>query len=144
MLDLARPTEENADQKKPKLSPTYRDRIKRNFDRGTRERTFEIGQKVFVRNYRDGPKWFRGLIITKNGIIYLVRTLRGVWKRHADQLKPDLTVEDQPENESVDSDSDFDDQQQETEDEQNNGPAPPDIRRSQRTKKKPQIFDPSS
>ncbi|KAL3110424.1 hypothetical protein niasHT_018254 [Heterodera trifolii] len=143
MLDLARPTEENADQK-PKHSPTYRDRIKRNFDRGTRERTFEIGQKVFVRNYRDGPKWFRGLIITKNGVIYLVRTLRGVWKRHADQLKPDLTVEDQLENESVDSDSNVGDQQQETEDEQNDGPAPPELRRSQRTKKKTQIFDPSS
>ena len=52
------------------------------------KREFEVGCMVYARNYCNGPKWLPGIIIKKFGrIMYSVRTDRGVWRRHANQLQ---------------------------------------------------------
>lgn len=91
--------------------------------------------------------------------MFLVRTCRGIWRRHFDQLKADWTS-----NEELESNSDVESQAEEMEAvEQNqpevaaeNGhqpeeelmglaePEPPVLRRSDRNRKKRQIFDPST
>lgn len=94
LLDVVKPvvaieTDQREDRKKMEQ---YREWIKKNFDRRTRERIFDEGEPVFARNYRDGPKWIQGKVIKRMGqTLYLVRTWRGIWRRHADQLKVDRT-----------------------------------------------------
>ena len=48
-----------------------------------------VGDLVYARNYASGPKWYEG-IITKNvgSMLYTVRTDRGLWRRHQNQLQP--------------------------------------------------------
>ena len=51
-------------------------------------RQFEVGSMVYARNYHKGSKWIPGRIIQKVGkMVYLVRTDRGVWRRHPNQLQ---------------------------------------------------------
>ena len=54
-----------------------------------RSSKFFVGDLVFARNYVTGPKWFN-TVVTKNvgSMIYMVRTDRGLWKRHQNQLQP--------------------------------------------------------
>ncbi|XP_055905818.1 uncharacterized protein K02A2.6-like [Eupeodes corollae] len=50
---------------------------------------FTINQTVYVRNFAKGPKWYEGTVISQLGsITYLVRTPKGLWKRHQNQLRP--------------------------------------------------------
>lgn len=73
----------------PETRETYRARMKRNFDKGTRERDFMVEDPVYTRNLREGPKWYPGKIVRKlGGTMYIVQTDRGAWSRHADQIKP--------------------------------------------------------
>ena len=56
-------------------------------DQRARDRTFEMGQLVLVRNLRDGPKWVYGRIHERVGSIsYKVEVGDQLWMRHADQL----------------------------------------------------------
>ncbi|KAL3096281.1 hypothetical protein niasHS_004919 [Heterodera schachtii] len=136
--------------------------MKRNFDRGTNARkNFEVNQRVYARNYRDGSKWIPGQITRKIGLaMLLVRTARGMWKRHFDQLKENLTDQnsDNSRSESEDnSDSEdevpidlMDDEQLPAPPEEQQQPEQPqqqanaEPRRSTRKRKKPKIFDPSA
>uniref|UniRef100_A0A914I2G9 Integrase catalytic domain-containing protein n=1 Tax=Globodera rostochiensis TaxID=31243 RepID=A0A914I2G9_GLORO len=137
-LDLVRPVVE---PKKGggvvvKCSQKYQDRSKRNFERGTWKRSFEVGQRVFARNYRDGPKWMGGQ------------------NTHLDQLKADKTASDHEGSEDSESNA-SDPEGKEAGREQELSPnrdlradspehppetAPPELRRTQR--KQRTIFRP--
>ena len=54
----------------------------------SRSPKFCAGDFVFARNYAFGAKWFPA-VDTKNigSMMYLVRTYRGVWRRHQNQLQ---------------------------------------------------------
>ena len=58
-------------------------------DRRSHSRAWIAGDRVLVRNHRDGPDWIPGTIIEVLGpVTYLVETDSGQkWKRHADQIK---------------------------------------------------------
>ena len=45
---------------------------------------FFVGQRVLVRNLRDGPRWLQGTVIERKGpLSYLVQLASGtVWRRH--------------------------------------------------------------
>ena len=153
LLDLVKPTavKEQKSDKMPNNS--YLERMKRNFDKGTNsKKKFDINQKVFARNYRGGAKWFPGQITRKIGsTMFLVRTARGVWKRHYDQLKENLTDQGWG-----DSDSESEDDPP-TDQEENVDPPPPPkqpppiqppaadgLLRSTRVRKTKTICDPSA
>lgn len=49
---------------------------------------FNSGDLVWVRNFRGGPKWIKGKILVANGLVmFEVKTSRGTWSRHADQIR---------------------------------------------------------
>ena len=52
-------------------------------------REFLVGQRVMLRNLRDGPKWVPGVVVGRQGpLSYVVQTTGGeVWKRHVDQIE---------------------------------------------------------
>ncbi|XP_077507660.1 uncharacterized protein LOC144118632 [Amblyomma americanum] len=52
-------------------------------------RLFEVGDRVFMRNYLYGPKWLPGIVDAVTGpVSYLVVTKDGrQWRRHVDQLR---------------------------------------------------------
>ena len=58
-------------------------------DLHSRNRNFFIGERVLVRNMRNGPRWLLGTIIERRGpLSYLVQVANGVvWKRHVDHLR---------------------------------------------------------
>ena len=47
------------------------------------------GQKVWIRNYRPGPKWLSGTVLESQGpLLYKVETTNNqTWKRHIEQLR---------------------------------------------------------
>ncbi|KAL3109868.1 hypothetical protein niasHT_019899 [Heterodera trifolii] len=104
---------------------------------------------------RDGSKWMVGQIMSQiSPSLFLVRTARGVWKRHLDQLKTDETKPDLESNTDADSTSSIGDQTEDEKDggqptdvdEQPNDPPTldnPPLRRSSRERRPRQIFDPS-
>jgi hypothetical protein len=143
MLDLVFPSQIFEGEGK-KENKTYSERTKRNFDRKTREKRLQVGQKVFARNYREGPKWIQGKILSQIGsAMFSIRTARGVWRRHFDQLKADVTKDDNASDSGEDSDIE--------EDLEENVPPVPiipvepqvEVRRSARPRKPKQMFDPS-
>ena len=80
-FDLLRPElEETVCQKQAKQ--------KKDHDLHTRRREFFIGQRVLVRNLRDGPRWLQGAVIKRKGpLSYLVQLASGtVWKRYVDHM----------------------------------------------------------
>ena len=58
-------------------------------DTHTCERQFVLGQRVWVRNMREGPRWVDGVITGIQGpVSYLVRVASGaVWRRHVDHIR---------------------------------------------------------
>ena len=51
-------------------------------------RAFDHNQNVWVRNYRRGPKWVRGIVIERTGpVLYRVKVDDQTWKRHVEQLR---------------------------------------------------------
>ena len=58
-------------------------------DRRAKARSFQIGQSVWARNYRDGPDWVPATIVDQLGpLSYLVRLQQGeLWRRHIDHLR---------------------------------------------------------
>lgn len=59
-------------------------------DQHSSSRSFSVGQTVWTRNFRDGPRWIRGVVADRLGpLSYLVRMPDGaLWRRHVDQLRP--------------------------------------------------------
>ena len=78
------------------LKPNTAERVERNqekqkkhHDLRSRERSFEVGDDVFVRNYLHGDKWLPGIIQQKTGpVSYRVRFTSGKDRRcHQDQIR---------------------------------------------------------
>ncbi|KAK6056212.1 hypothetical protein COOONC_06287 [Cooperia oncophora] len=63
--------------------------MKKNYDRGKKERKFSVGQEVFIRNYTgSGDRWIPGIVVKVLGSsTYEVHFGMGVRKTHADQMK---------------------------------------------------------
>ena len=61
---------------------------KKDHDLHTCRREFFVGQRVLVRNLRDGPRWLQGTVIERKGpLSYLVQLASGtVWRRHVDHM----------------------------------------------------------
>ena len=82
---------------------------------------------MFARNYAKGPCWISGKIVgTAGNVLRLVRTSRGIWKRHQDLLKYYYANADLPD--GRDSDDDLEDYEPVQEDEpvaREQPPAPP-------------------
>ena len=76
------------------LHPAVRTRVEnkqadqcRQHDKTARLRSLDVGESVLVRNFRDGPRWVRGRVCSKDGpASYQVEVGEQVWKRHIDQL----------------------------------------------------------
>ena len=94
-LDLLRPSLRSQVESKQADQKYYH-------DLHSREREFEVGQTVSVRNLRGQPKWLEGTIIEKTGpVSYKVTVGDQVWRRHADQLLDrefDLTITEDTDN----------------------------------------------
>ena len=78
------------------LKPNTAERVERNqrkqketHDLRSRERNFETGENVFVRNYHHGDKWLPGVIEQKTGpVSYRVKLTNGKTRRcHQDQVR---------------------------------------------------------
>ena len=55
---------------------------------------FTVDSLVYARNYSYGPKWLPGKVVCKLGsVLFWVRTDRGVWKRHINQLQPKIDTQ---------------------------------------------------
>eukprot|EP00731_Ephydatia_muelleri_P006059 Em0003g307a len=77
------------------LHPDIESRVAKNVSRQkavhdlhAKAREFLVGQRVMLRNLRDGPKWVPGVMIGRQGpLSYVVQNTGGkVWKRHVDQI----------------------------------------------------------
>lgn len=50
---------------------------------------YDVGSLVYARNYASGPKWYPGEVTKILGnVLFMIRTDRGLWKRHKNQLQP--------------------------------------------------------
>ena len=58
-------------------------------DKRSHPRAFHIGQQVWTQNFRDGPRWLRGVIADCLGpVSYLVKIQHGMlWRRHVDHIR---------------------------------------------------------
>jgi len=64
---------------------------------------YTVDSLVYARNYGSGAKWLPGKIIGKVGnMMYRVRTDRGVWRRHTNQLQARLETSDSQPKEPTD------------------------------------------
>ena len=80
-LDLLRPDLESVVAKKQFLQ-------KDNHDGAATLRQFMVGQRVMVRNFREGPKWVPAIVKQKSGpVSYVVQISPTIsWRRHLDQM----------------------------------------------------------
>ncbi|KAK6011874.1 hypothetical protein OSTOST_23029 [Ostertagia ostertagi] len=67
----------------------YRERMIADYNkRGRKERTFVVGQQVYIRNYQRGDKWIPGIVTqVLGGRMYEIHFGSGSRKAHADQMK---------------------------------------------------------
>ena len=58
-------------------------------DLHSRTREFAVGQTVWTRNMREGPRWVPGSVVEKLGpVSFLVRVSSGeLWRRHVDHIR---------------------------------------------------------
>lgn len=72
------------------LKPDVKRRVdKKLFTNETKSmKVFNVGDKVWARNFTGGVKWVPGKVIKQLGpVLYHVSAKGMVWKRHADQLR---------------------------------------------------------
>ena len=86
------------------LNPNITDRVessqstqKKSHDKRSSSRTFTLGDKVYARNYGQGPAWIKGTIVDTSGPynVTVEVNLSGLltsWKRHVDHLLRFLTI----------------------------------------------------
>lgn len=80
-LALARPSIEKRVQSK-------QEEQKRGHDKRTKQRTFNVGDAVYARNFARGSKWLPGQIVAKRGpLSYTIKLNDGrMWNRHVDHV----------------------------------------------------------
>lgn len=97
LLDVSHPNPNlQKGEEKKEVQKRYMERTKRNYDHGKiKEKRFGIGDNIYARNYAEGNKWVPGRITQQIGrAMFLVKTERGTWKRHLDQLKRNVSDAD--------------------------------------------------
>lgn len=74
---------------KNRIGNKYLEQMKSNYDKRVKERTFEVGQQVYLRNYQSNQdKWVPGIVTERCGSnTYRVHFGTGSRLAHADQLK---------------------------------------------------------
>jgi hypothetical protein len=80
--------------------------LKKSDGHNVEKTSYQFGpeSQVYARNYGTGPKWLPGTIINKLGnTLFRVRTDRGVWKRHTNQLQPRLSLTSQDSDQQTES-----------------------------------------
>jgi len=103
LLDLLHPSQTQLQQAKLRQEDHY--------NLQTRPKKFNIGDLVWVRNFREGKRWVPGIIKEKSGNVMYQVLIEGqnlTWRRHANQLKTRLAVShllDPPQVSSQPSDS---------------------------------------
>ena len=105
LLFLQRPLRTTLDLLRPDLADAVlqgQSAQKRSHDQHSRRREFFIGERVLVRNLREGPRWLLGTVTERRGpLSYLVQVASGqVWKRHVDHL---LETIDSPRKEELEA-----------------------------------------
>jgi hypothetical protein len=75
---------------KPEIAERIRAKQERQQLQGPQAyRSFEVGQKVWVRNFNTLNKWESGQVVARSGAVdYQKAVGNEVWHRHADQLRP--------------------------------------------------------
>lgn len=76
------------------LLPSVKDHVQdkqarqqQHHDQKTQTRVIEVGQLVLARNFREGPRWLQGRVVSKEGpVSYKVEVSGQIWNRHIDQL----------------------------------------------------------
>ena len=81
-LDLLRPDVGNTVR-------NHQSRQKIHHDQHSQTRSFMVEQHVWVRNFRDGPRWMKGIIAECVGpVLYRVQMSDGaVWRKHVDHIR---------------------------------------------------------
>lgn len=92
VLMMGRSLRTRLDLMRPDVGRRVRDQQnlqKTQHDTHCRERQFVLGQKVWVRNMREGPCWIPGVIVGIQGpVSYQIRVTSGaVWRRHVDLIR---------------------------------------------------------
>ena len=84
-LDFLKPS---ADEKRSDVV-TKQQVQKQNHDKHSKDRQFQIGDHVYVKNRSSGDRWLAGTVTTMSGpVSYNVRLSDGrVWRCHQDQLR---------------------------------------------------------
>ena len=77
----------------PDIGARVRDQQERQksyHDRRSKAREVSVGETVWIQNYRDSPRWVKGVVVDRVGpVSYLVQTSNGdIWRRHIEQLRP--------------------------------------------------------
>ena len=74
-------------------------RQKQDHDGKSKLRELAVGNKVMVRNFREGRRWIPGEVVARKGpLSYDVSVGNRIWKRHVDHLKSFLgEIENEPE-----------------------------------------------
>ena len=131
------------------LKPNIADRVCHNqqkqkavHDKGTAQRTFEIGSPVFVKNFASGPTWLAGNVTSTEGhYSYIIKLSDGrAVRRHGDHIRNRSTTVDEtadtddPLMDPVVPSTQTDELSQETND------SPPVLRRSTRNRRPPDRF----
>ena len=91
-LLLGRSLRTRLDLLKPDIGGRVRDhqgQQKARHDRHSRSREFDVGEHVWTRNLREGPRWMSGTIVDRLGpLSYMIRLPNGdLWRRHVDHLR---------------------------------------------------------
>lgn len=88
-LDLLRP---------PKVKQAVQTQQRAQVERRNKakDRSFRAGERVLVRNYRNGPKWVQATVVAQTGpVSYTVQTPENIiWRRHVDQLLSGTNLSD--------------------------------------------------
>ena len=81
-LDLLRPDVGSRVRKHQSQQKMYHDQRSRHY-------TFDVNEHVWVRNFRDGPRWKKGVVAACVGpVSYVVRMPTGaLWRRHCDHIR---------------------------------------------------------
>ena len=95
-LMFGRKLRSQLDLLKPSVGRTVRqeqDRQKKAHDAHASPRSFVVGDYVYARNYRDGPRWLPGRVVeTEGSVLTQVKLTDGhLLRRHMDQLRPRAT-----------------------------------------------------
>lgn len=89
-LDILRPSGDRALEQQQRAKAAH--------DKHAQDRSFVMGQKVLVRNWQEGPRWVKGVVVKHFGAVQYEVDIGGALRHcHADHLLPDRGKGDEAE-----------------------------------------------